>query len=101
MKGNVTRTFFEVKVKGFRMDGFNKDGMPNMVTIESEPYVSARNNDLAEGKRVIKGIDATVIPQSVTIEVLQEYVMSMALDDFYTNAVRVERDPNGRVKVSK
>ena len=98
MKGNITRTFFKVKAKAFKMNGFNNEGMPNMETVETDAYTSARNNDMAEAKRAVKAIDGNVIPQSVTIEVQEEFVMSMTLDDFFAAAVRVERDVNGRIR---
>ena len=98
MRGNITRTFFEVKATGFTMDGFNADGTPNMVAVSTNPYISARNNDLAEGKRKIKAINSKVIAQSVSVIVVNEFVMSMGINEFFANANRVKREANGRVK---
>lgn len=97
MRGNITRTFFTVKARGYKMNGFSADGTPNMETVETSEYISARNNDLSEAKRNVKAIDGSVIPQSVTVEVIDEFVMSMTLDEFFSAANRVERDANGRI----
>lgn len=97
ISGKITRTFYTCISKGFYCKGV-KNGVPELVQIESDEYMTVNPNDRATAKRMIKKVNKGVILDTVEVAVIYEEVRAMDLADFYDNSVEVERDKNGRVK---
>ena len=97
--GNITRTFFVCIATGFVVSGFDRaNGTAKTRKVESEVFVSTKDNDKALAYRLLKSVDKGVIKDSVDIEVLGSDVFAQTNDDFISNGVVIERGVNGRVK---
>ncbi len=98
INGNITRTFYAVVAFGYKFDGLNADGTPNMVKVESDSYTTVNPNNKSEAKKAVKSVDKAVILDTVDTRVVGDVVISMPLDDFYRMGTAVTRAANGRIK---
>lgn len=96
IKGNITRTFFTVRAKGFRID--RMDGITPIMSEVSCEFITTNPKDTREPYRLLKEIDKKVIKETISVEVVSEDVYGMSLQDFYNLAEPVERAANGRIK---
>jgi hypothetical protein len=97
MAATITRTIITARAYAWKMEGFNDQGMPNMVKVGNVEFKST-NPTKGEAFKVLKGAKVAVSKDFVDFEKVGESVYAMTLDEFVEHAHVVERSRNGRVK---
>lgn len=97
MAATITRTVVIARAYAWKMEGFNDQGLPNMVKVGNVDFKST-NPTKAEAFKVLKGSGVAVSKEFVDFEKVGESVYAMTLDDFVEHAHIVERARNGRLK---
>lgn len=95
MNGNVTRSFFTLKASASAIKVV--EGTPTIETVETDTWISPKDNDLAMAKRMLKSINRSISLDTVKITVVNKEVRAMTNDAFYDASTPVTRAANGRV----
>lgn len=97
MSATITRTIITARAYAWKMEGFNDQGLPNMVKVGNVEFKST-NPTKAEAFKVLKGAKVAVSKEFVDFEKVNEEIYAMTLEEFCTHAHVVERSRNGRIK---